>query len=114
MNSLILIRPYKYEGTWVFDDTAVGLTREPFIAGIDTIIDHAVADIPNAMRGFDAIFSAMPFPGYTLKLEWQRSEAGGNWNYCEKFSMEGWLCPALFKYFAESPREIYVKAEALK
>jgi hypothetical protein len=84
MNSLILIRPYKYEGTWVFDDPAVGLTREPFIAGIDTIIDHAVADIPNAMRGFDAIFSAMPFPGYTLKLEWQRSEAGGNWYYCVK------------------------------
>ena len=79
INSLFVIVPYKYEGTWVFDDPAVGLTREPFIAGIDTIIDHAVADIPNAMRGFDAIFSASPFPGYTLKLEWRRCESGGNW-----------------------------------
>jgi len=26
--------------------------------------------------------------------------------------MEGWLCPALFKYFEKAPKEIYVKAEA--
>jgi hypothetical protein len=26
--------------------------------------------------------------------------------------MEGWLCPALFRYFDEAPEEIYVKAEA--
>jgi hypothetical protein len=25
--------------------------------------------------------------------------------------MEGWLCPALFKYFPSAPREIYVKVE---
>lgn len=25
--------------------------------------------------------------------------------------MEGWLCPALFKYFDETPKETYVKAE---
>ena len=114
MNSLMLIRPYKYEDTWVFDDPAVGLKREPFIAGIDTMIDKVVADVPNAERGFRAIFSASSFPGYALKLEWWRSESGGNWYYREKFSMEGWLCPALFKYFAEAPREIYVKAGALK
>jgi hypothetical protein len=114
INSLFVIVPYKYEGTWVFDDPAVGLKKEPFIAGIDTMIDKVVADIPNAERGFRAIFSAMPFPGYTLKLQWRRQESGGNWYYCEKFSIEGWLCPALFKYFAEAPREIYVKAEALK
>jgi len=114
INSLFVIVPYKCEGTWLFDDPAVGLKKEPFIAGVDTMIDKVVADVPNAERRFRAIFSASPFPGYTLKLEWRRSESGGNWYYCEKFSMEGWLCPALFKYFAEAPREIYVKAEALK
>jgi hypothetical protein len=111
INSLFVIAPYKYEGTWVFGDPAVGLKKEPFIAGIDMMIDKVVADVPNAERGFRAIFSASPFPGYTLKLEWRRSESGGSWYYCERFSMEGWLCPALFKYFAEAPREIYVKVE---
>jgi hypothetical protein len=110
-NSLMVISPYKHQGMWVFDDPAVGLSREPFIAGIDTMIDKFVADIPNAQSGFRAIFSASPFPGHTAKLEWRRAESGGNWYYWDKYQMEGWLCPALFKYFATAPREIYVRAE---
>ena len=111
MNALLVIAPYKYQGTWVFDDPAVGLSREPFIAGIDTMIDKAVADIPNVEKGFRAIFSASPFPGANLKLDWCREESGGNWYYNDRFKMEGWLCPALLKYFPTAPREIYVKIE---
>ena len=111
VNALLVIGPYKYEGAWVFDDPAVGLSREPFIAGIDTMIDKAVADIPNAEKGFRAIFSASPFPGANWKLEWRREESGGNWYYSDRFKMEGWLCPALLKYFPTAPREIYVNIE---
>jgi hypothetical protein len=111
MNALMVIFPYKYQGTWVFDDAAVGLSREPFIAGIDTIIDKAIVRIPNAEKGFRAIFSAAPFPGSNLKLEWRREESGGNWYYSDQFKMEGWLCPALLRYFPIAPREIYVKVE---
>jgi len=111
MNSLMVISPYKHHGMWVFDDPAVGLSKEPFIAGIDTMIDKITADIPNAERGFRAVFSASPFPGHTTKLEWRREESGGNWYYNDQFKMEGWLCPALFKYFPKAPREIYVRAE---
>jgi hypothetical protein len=114
MNALMVIAPYKDEGMWVFDDPAVGLSKEPFIAGIDTMIDKMVADIPNAERGFRAIFSATPFPGHTFKLDWRRAESGGNWYYSDQFKMEGWLCPALFRYFSSAPREIYVKVEELK
>jgi hypothetical protein len=111
VNALLVIAPYKYQGTWVFDDPAVGLSREPFIAGIDTMIDKAVANIPNAEKGFRAIFSASAFPGANWKLEWRREESGGNWYYSEQFKMEGWLCPALLKYFPTAPPEIYVKVE---
>ena len=111
MNALLVIAPYKYQGSWVFDDPAVGLSREPFIAGIDTMIDKAVVDIPNAEKGFQAIFSAAPFPGANWKLDWRRAESGGNWYYSDQFKMEGWLCPALLKYFPTAPREIYVKIE---
>lgn len=113
MNSLMVIAPYKWNGMWVFDDAKVGLHKEPFIAGIDTMIDKMTAEIPNAQRGFRAVFSARPFPGYTEKLEWRREESGGNWYYSPHFKMEGWLCPALFKYFPEAPKEIYVKPEPL-
>jgi len=108
---LIIIAPYKHQGMWVFDDPAVGLEKEPFVAGIDTMIDKITADIPAAHLGFRAVFSAAPFPGHTEKLEWRREESGGNWYYNDRYKMEGWLCPALFKYFSTAPREIYVKVE---
>jgi len=112
MNTIGVIIPYKYEGMWVFDDPAVGLHREPFVAGIDTMIDRLVASIPNANKGFKLIFSATAFPGHTVKLEWRREEAGGNWYYSPQFGIEGWLCPALFKYFEKAPTQLYARADA--
>jgi hypothetical protein len=61
VNSLFVVVPYKYEGMSVFDDSRVGLSREPFIAGIDTMIDKIVAKIPDADQGFRAVFSVAPF-----------------------------------------------------
>ena len=114
MNSLAVIAPYKYEGMWVFDDELVGLVREPFVSGIDTMIDKLVETIPDAEKGFRLIFSATPFPGYTAELIWRREEFGGNWYYSPQFDMEGWLCPALFKYFESAPRQLYGRAEPKK
>lgn len=111
MNAISVLFPYKYEGMWVFDDEAAGLRREPFVLGIDEMINRVVANIPNAEKGFRLLFSPTPFPGYALKLEWRREEYGGNWYYCPQLGIEGWLCPALFKYFDKAPAELYGKAE---
>jgi hypothetical protein len=114
VNALTVIFPYRYNGQWVFDDERVGLVREPFVSGIDTIIDRTTAHIPNAANGFKLIFSATPFPGSTIKVQWRREEFGGNWYWCEQFRTEGWLCPALFKYFAKAPAELYAQVSALQ
>lgn len=110
-NSIVVIAPYRYEGTWVFDDPRVGLEREPFVSGVPELIDKLVKDITDADKGFRLLFSGSPFPGYTSKFVWLREERGGNWYYSEEFKGEGWLCPALFRYFKQAPRVIYVKAE---
>lgn len=109
MNSIIAIHPYKANGMWVFDDPAVGLQQEPFVSGADTVIERMVADIAEAERGFTLVFSAQPFPGYQVTFEWRRAEMGGNWYYSREAEMEGWLCPALFKYFDSAPRRIYAE-----
>ena len=113
MNAINIIAPYKHLGLWVFDDEKVGLIEEPFVGGADTIIDTLVAGIPNAEAGFRAIFSADAFPGYNVRLEWVRAETNGNVYRCTEVGMEGWLCPALLKYFEAPPHEIYVKVEPL-
>jgi len=109
MNSINIIHPYKYDDIWVFDDEKVGLVREPFVGGTNQIIDRMVAHIPNAEAGFSLLFSAHPFPGYQAKFDWRREEYGGNWYYNQDLDLEGWLCPALFKYFNETPKEFYAQ-----
>jgi hypothetical protein len=111
-NSIFVIKPYKWEGLWVFDDPAVGLVREPFVGGADTMIDVATGHIPQADKGFLAVFSAGPFPDAQIVLEWVREEGGGNvYRWAEK-DMEGWLCPALFKYFEQTPKKLYIQIKA--
>lgn len=110
-NSIFIIAPYNYAGTWVFDDIRRGLIREPFVAGIPGIIEKLVEDISDAEKGFRLYFSAQPFPGHTHTLVWIREDSGGNWYECPQYKMEGWLCPALFKYFNGAPKIIYFKAE---
>ena len=113
MNAINVIIPYRWEGMWVFDDERAGLDKEPFVAGADDIIDLMVADIPipNAAEGFRLIFAASPFPGHTHTFERRREEHGGHWYYSLEFGQEGWLCPALFKYFDSAPDQLFVKAE---
>jgi len=111
MNAISVLFPYKQNGVWMFDDSATGLCREPFVLGVGEILDKATASVPKAESGFKLFFSATPFPGHTVKLEWRREESGGNWYFCSQFGMEGWLCPALFKYFDTAPRELYAKPE---
>jgi hypothetical protein len=111
MNSMLVIHPYRSEGMWVFDDARAGLVQEPFVSGADVIIDRLVESIPDAADGFTLLFSASPFPGYQAQFDWRREEHGGNWYHSPKLDMEGWLCPALFKYFEAAPRELYVQCK---
>ena len=112
-NSIMVIMPYKHAGTWVFDDESVGLSKEPFVAGIPELMDQMVEEIPNAEEGFRLLFSTQEFPGSTHHLEWRRGDQTGNWYYSEEYGKEGWLCPGLFKYYSKAPKHIYVKAEEI-
>ena len=114
MNSINVISPYRYLDMWVFDDPRVGLVQEPFVGGADDMIDRWVSEIPDAANGFRLVFSASAFPGYQMRLVWRRPEMSGNIYYSEELDMEGWLCPALLKYFDEPPKELFAKAEPLK
>jgi len=112
MNQINVIAPYRYLDMWVFDDPRVGLEAEPFVGGADAMIDRITSHIADAQRGFIMIFSGEPFPGHDFRLEWRREDRGGNVYYSDALNAEGWLCPALLRYFAERPAEIYVQVKA--
>lgn len=50
-------------------------------------------------------------PGYQIHVTWVREEMEGNVYHWAERDMEGWLCPALMKYFDEAPKEIYFQAK---
>jgi hypothetical protein len=111
-NAIMVILPYRYEGTWVFDDPRVGLVREPFVAGVPELIDDLVAGIPGATNGFRLTFSARPFPSYQKKLIWLRGDSVGNYYRMDGSEKQGWICPAMFHYYQTPPKELYVRADS--
>jgi hypothetical protein len=112
-NRIMVVAPYWYQGTWVFDDESRGLNREPFVAGIPKMINELVKGMPHARDGFRLLFSSAPFPGYQQELIRVGEEYEGYWYRSRDRSQEGWLCPALLRYFETAPEKIYVGAEQL-
>lgn len=114
MNSISVIHPYWFNGSLVFDDEDVGLRREPFVSGADVVLSLLASRIDGCSSGFTLRFSDQPFPGYQTTLEWLRPEYGGNWYSCsiDGVDHEGWLCPALLKYFEHPPGRIYLEIAA--
>jgi len=109
MNNIIVLFPYFKNGTWMFDDESVGLKGEPFVCGIPEMINYVITkkNIKNTDKGVALFVSATELPSYDLKLMWSRFEAGGNWYNCLETKTDGWLCPALYKYFNSTPSSLF-------
>ena len=60
-NAIMVIAPYRYNGTWVFDDTAAGLKREPFVAGVPEMLDVLVREVPSTRTGSGSSFRPILF-----------------------------------------------------
>lgn len=108
-NALQIIYPYKYNKSWVFDDETTKLVKEPFVLGIDTILDMKTGytNKDNSEK-IKVIFSGTGFPGSNRLIK-DKMESGGAWYTDENTNMKGWLCPATLHYFPEHPKEIHYK-----
>jgi hypothetical protein len=115
----LTLYPYLLRDTWVFDDERTHLHEEAFVLGATEALSKLVEikEIPEASRGFSLAFSGDTFDGHDATLEWLREDASGvgNWyaTILAEERYELWLCPALFCYFDEAPRRIFLRAEPL-
>ena len=114
-NSIMVVKPYKWEGMWVFDDENTGLVREPFVAGVPEILESLLEQqgipLEEARKGFLLSFSAIPFPGHQLSARRVGEEGGGTWYEESVGKARGWLCPALFRYFDTAPETLHIRVE---
>ena len=107
MAKIYEIYPFDHHGTLVFDDVSLGLDKEPFVQNTDLILLDicSLNGIEQPEKGFSLKFSESSFEGFQIEAKHVREENGGNWYLVN--GHEGWLCPALFKYFPEAPEKIY-------
>ena len=112
MNSINVIHPYSDGGSLVFDDPAVSLVKEALVGGTDFILEMAARSAGADPARFTLVFAAIPFPGHQMVATWiEKGECGiGDWytvNLANAGMANGWLCPALLKYFQAAPGRIY-------
>lgn len=112
MNSIHCIHPYMSGNTLVFDDAAAGLVREPLIGKTDLILMQAARLAGADPNHFTLFFADGPFPGRQAVAIWlEKGEANyGDWyrvTLPDIGTVDGWLCPALLKYFPQAPPSIH-------
>ena len=114
-NKLFVIEPYRHRGQWVFDDSDVGLVKEPFVSGADTALDMIENEYG---EDFTLIFSDSEFPSWSIdlqKMTWANIALGsGTYYYVPRYKAKAWLCDALLLYFKKPPKRIFLQVVASK
>ena len=115
MNQINQLEIYRTGSTWAFDDETRDLLKEPFVSGVDEILNYVIG--PAHDRAI-VTFSKDPFPTqekvYVLVFLYE-SEGGAWYQYIEKtYQKTGWFCPAFWKYFDTPPNKIHFTINRLK
>ena len=105
-NNKIIIKPYRSQGAWVFDDPEVEIFSQPLICGIPGVINK----MTNGMEKFTLLFSHTHFPDYTAVML-RMPDADEGWYVFKDTNIKGWIPPAYLKYFSGYPEEIYIKLQ---
>ena len=117
-NALHVIRPYRLDPLWVFDDARYGLSQEPFVTSATSLLDGMTQRVLG--RRVDActlLFSAAQFPDAQFHLRRVRlgdDLQGGAYYECDQWpGQEGWLCPATLHYFPNGyPENVWLQVLA--
>ena len=107
-NSLYIIQPYRDLGTWLFDDESRNIIREPFVLGVPQMIDMYLEQKGIQANKFTLIFSNKDIPNADAKLIKERDLNEGAWYSLVGTDKEGWICPAILKYYETAPDKLSI------
>jgi hypothetical protein len=116
MGSPYKIHAIRWEPHWGHSFGCLCIVISPPTKGIPSpsrlIANEKPASQPK--NGFLLLFSATSFPSADLQLEWVREDGSGNIYLWREAGQEGWLCPALLRYFDRAPAELYVQLKEVQ
>lgn len=106
------IKPYWYDGAWVFDDLTRRLWTKPLVARAPAVVDQILreAGLP-PRQPFALTFSDRDAfrLGYRFVLEWVRDDREGTWY---RWSGTEALWPGLLRYFDAPLARIHCQVRA--
>ena len=108
-NSIYRVLVRVVDGLWVYDDSKFGVREQPFVFGMDLILERMVEQVEKVEDRLNLVFSSIPFPGSEFSLGFVREETEGFVYRWEEKKLQGWLSPSLRNYFHEPPPEIYLQ-----
>ena len=97
------------DGLWVYDDSKFGVREQPFVFGMDLILERMVVQVEKVEDRLNLVFASIPFPGSEFCLEFVREETEGFVYRWEEKNLQGWFSPSLRNYFPEPPPKIYLQ-----
>ncbi len=111
-NSIFILQPTRNRyGIWAFDDINTGLVQEPFVGDTNILIDNMVLEagytLEEASKGIALLFSPDPFQGHQSEIYLIETTPYGSTYGNDKWDIEPWLCPALYKYFPQAPQRLF-------
>ena len=109
MNTLFRILIRRQDGLWIYDDKNFQVREQPFVFGMDLILEKMINPPLENSNCLNLIFSCIAFPGSEFCLEFVREETEGFIYRWEKRNLQGWLSPSLRNYFPEPPPQIYLQ-----
>ena len=108
-NSIYRVLVRVVDGLWVYDDSKFGVREQPFVSGMDLILERMVEQVEKVEDRLNLVFASIPFPGSEFCLEFVREETEGFVYRWEEKKLQGWLSPSLRNYFTNPPPHIYLQ-----
>jgi hypothetical protein len=106
-------------GRWVFDDPEHEIWDEPFVAGMDLVLDHLFARLGKKEQKMSLNMREAFGVGSRDDLELTHMNAihhpllgTSHYYWCTQLGIKAWLCPNLHKYIQDIPQVLWVWAEA--
>lgn len=102
-----IIRVYKWDDCWWFDDLDKGVIKEELVMGSPEFIEEFIIEKKN-IHEFILLFSEHEPCVWDFKFTFMRFEEEGYIYECD--GNEIWLCSVLKQYYETIPKNIYIKS----
>ena len=108
----VVLKIRKENRSWIFDDSDLGISKEPFVEGSSDAIDFVSKELKLDLNSSRLLIASTEKFEKSFETKLLHFNKQTNWStyFLPGFGIHK-LCPVLLDYFKESPKKIYFTVE---